>query len=29
MLTGCTIRIVTNADHLLEQAIGDMASVLR
>jgi adenylate kinase len=29
MLTGCTIRIVTNADHLLEYAIGDMATVLR
>jgi adenylate kinase len=29
MLTGCTIQMVTNADHLLEQAIGDMASVLR
>lgn len=29
MLTGCTIKIVTNADFLLERAAEDMADVLR
>ena len=29
MLTGCTIKIVVNADHLLEKATEDMAAVLR
>jgi adenylate kinase len=29
MLTGCTIKIVTNADFLLERAADDMAAVLR
>jgi adenylate kinase len=29
MLTGCTVKIVTNADFLLERAAEDMAAVLR
>lgn len=29
MITGCTIQIVTNADHLLDQATEDMAAALR
>ena len=29
MLTGCTIKIITNADFLLDRAAEDMASVLR
>ncbi|MFY9749786.1 MAG: adenylate kinase [Methanoregula sp.] len=29
MMTGCTIRIITNADHLLDLAATDMADVLR
>jgi adenylate kinase len=29
MMTGCTIRIITNADNLLEYAASDMADVLR
>jgi adenylate kinase len=29
MLTGCTIKIVTNADFLLDRAADDMAAVLR
>jgi adenylate kinase len=29
MITGCTIQIVTNADHLLDVAIEDMTSALR
>jgi len=29
MMTGCTIRIITNADFLLDQAVSDMAEVLR
>jgi adenylate kinase len=29
MLTGCTVRIVINADFLLERAADDMAAVLR
>jgi adenylate kinase len=29
MMTGCTIRIITNADHLLEYAASEMADVLR
>ncbi len=29
MMTGCTIRYITNADHLLEKAVEDMAAVLR
>jgi adenylate kinase len=29
MITGCTIQIVTNADHLLDQATDDMANALR
>jgi adenylate kinase len=29
MVTGCTIKIIVNADHLLEHAASDMADVLR
>lgn len=29
MLTGCTIKYITNADHLLEHAVREMADVLR
>jgi len=29
MLTGCTIKIITNADFLLDRAADDMAAVLR
>jgi adenylate kinase len=29
MMTGCTVKIVTNADFLLERAVADMAEVLR
>ncbi|HUU76337.1 MAG TPA: adenylate kinase [Methanoregulaceae archaeon] len=29
MLTGCTIKIVINADYLLDNAVEDMAAVLR
>jgi len=29
MMTGCTIRIITNADHLLDLAATEMADVLR
>lgn len=29
MKTGCTVAIVTNADHLLDRAIGDLAALLR
>jgi adenylate kinase len=29
MMTGCTIRYITNADLLLEKAVEDMAAVLR
>ena len=29
MLTGCSIKIVTNADFLLDRAIEDMAGLLR
>lgn len=29
MMTGCTIRIITNADHLLDLAAKEMADVLR
>jgi adenylate kinase len=29
MLTGCTVKIVINADFLLERAAGDLAAVLR
>jgi adenylate kinase len=29
MMTGCTIRIITNADHLLDRAAAEMADVLR
>jgi adenylate kinase len=29
MVTGCTVKTVVNADHLLEQAIDDMAATLR
>jgi len=29
MMTGCTIKYVTNADHLLEKAVEDMAAILR
>jgi len=29
MMTGCTIRIITNADFLLEQASSELADVLR
>jgi len=29
MITGCTIQIVINADHLLDQATEDMAAALR
>jgi adenylate kinase len=29
MITGCTIKTVINADHLLDQAIDDMAGTLR
>jgi adenylate kinase len=29
MMTGCTIRIITNADFLLEQASNELADVLR
>jgi adenylate kinase len=29
MLTGCTVRIVINADHLLDRGAEDMAAVLR
>ena len=29
MLTGCTVKIVINADFLLERAAEDMAAVLR
>jgi adenylate kinase len=29
MLTGCTIKIITNPDHLLDLAAAEMADVLR
>jgi hypothetical protein len=29
MMTGCTIKNITNADHLLEYAAQEMADVLR
>ena len=29
MKTGCTVAIVTNADHLLERAIDDLVAFLR
>lgn len=29
MVTGCTVKIVTNADFLLERAVSEMADVLR
>jgi hypothetical protein len=29
MVTGCTVRTITNADFLLEQSITEMADVLR
>jgi adenylate kinase len=29
MLTGCTIKMITNADFLLDRAADDMAAVLR
>jgi adenylate kinase len=29
MITGCTVKIVTNPDHLLEFAAGELADVLR
>jgi adenylate kinase len=29
MLTGCTVKIVINADFLLDRAAEDMAAVLR
>jgi adenylate kinase len=29
MVTGCTIKIVVNPDHLLEHAASEMADVLR
>jgi len=29
MMTGCTIRMITNADFLLERSSADLAEVLR
>jgi hypothetical protein len=29
MYAGCAVKYVTNADHLLEKAVEDLAAVLR
>jgi len=29
MITGCSVKYITNADHLLEKAVEDMAAILR